>query len=113
MNKLKREFHTFDQDNPQIWKWIVQYTFQAIDAGRTTLSISLIIERVRWEVYVTTRSNDGFKISNNHRAYYARKIMRRYPQYKGYFNTRIVPGESLEYWEENYRRAKPKKKGRQ
>jgi hypothetical protein len=48
----------------------------------------LITERIRWELYITTKSDDGFKINNNHRAFYSRKFMNMYPEWDGIFRTR-------------------------
>lgn len=85
---LEIEFKEYDKANPQVWDYFCRFAFEAIEAGRVTLSVSLIIERIRWEVFVVTKSNDGFKINNNHRAFYARKFMKFYPQHKDIFRTR-------------------------
>ena len=86
--KLVKSFEKYDAENPHVWKLFERFTFEAIDSGRRYFSISLITERIRWELYITTKSDDGFKINNNHRAFYSRKFMERHPQWSGLFRTR-------------------------
>jgi len=86
--RLIREFERFDAENPHVWKLFERFTFEAIASGRRHFSISLITERIRWELYITTKSDDGFKINNNHRAFYSRKFMNMYPEWDGIFRTR-------------------------
>jgi hypothetical protein len=100
VSRLRREFEAFDAANPQIWDLFVRFTFMAIRAGKKKGSISLITERIRWEVYIETASNDEFKINNNHRAYYARKWQKLYPEYADFFETRrLRDGEEPDLFE--------------
>jgi hypothetical protein len=94
MTHLEKNFEKFDRENPAIWKLFEEFAKQCACAGHVTLSASLITERIRWETTVVTRSDDGFKICNNHRAYYARKWNLMYmgtPM--PIFRTRAVLGE--------------------
>jgi len=86
--QLDAEFAKYDRENPLVWSYFKRFTFDLIAAGKKHGSASLVIERIRWEVYITTRSSDGFKINNNHRAYYSRKFMREFPEHDGFFHTR-------------------------
>lgn len=98
MTRLQAEFEKFDRENPHVWTYFVRFAFQAISHGRKRLSVALIIERIRWEVYITTTSDtDDFKINNNHRAYYARKWKRRYPDYTTFFAIRRVAADYDEF----------------
>lgn len=85
---LEIEFREYDKANPEVWRMFCRFAFDAIGRGRKALSVSLIIERIRWEVFIVTESGDGFKINNNHRAFYARKFMKCYPEHKDIFRTR-------------------------
>jgi hypothetical protein len=87
---LKLEFEIYDRNNPAVWDLFLRFTGQAIAAGHRRLSVSLVVERIRWETMVGTQSDDGLKINNNHRAYYARKFHATYPEYDGFFRTRAV-----------------------
>ena len=94
LTKLEAEFKKFHADNPKVYELFKQFALQAIAAGRKKLSVSLIIERIRWECVIATTSNDEFKINNNHRAYYARKFMQDFPKHAGLFSTRVTKGEA-------------------
>ena len=75
---LRHEAHLWMAENPNVMKVFERF---AIEAGRTgsKFGISLLTERVRWDALVRTQSPDGYKINNNHRAYIARELIRRFP----------------------------------
>ena len=85
---LAEKFAQFDAANPAVYHMFKRFANDLIAAGRQKLSASLIIERIRWEVIVATMSDDKFKLSNNHTAFYARKFMVDFPQHDGIFATR-------------------------
>ena len=81
--RLIKEFKKFDNDNPHIWKLFVKFTKISYKSGLKKIGISLITERIRWEVNINSNKYyDTFKINNNHRAFYARKFMKTYPKWK-------------------------------
>ena len=96
MNTLRDKFNAYDRNNPQVWDLFVRFTLDAIAAGHRNLSVSLIIERIRGETSVVTRSGDGLKINNNHLAYYARKFHVEFPTYSGFFRTRLTASNEME-----------------
>ena len=78
--KSNRErFEEFHRDNPQVWRLWIRFALDMIRAGHDVLSCQLIVERIRWETDVVTRSDDPFKINNNHRPFYARMWNRMFP----------------------------------
>lgn len=85
---LKEKFTKYDRENPKVWEYFEYFSKQLIAAGRNKISAALIIERIRWEVLIDTKSDEQFKISNNHTAFYARKFMEVYPEFDGCFYTR-------------------------
>lgn len=85
---LAEKFAEYDAANPGIYFLFKRFANELIAVGRTKLSASLIIERIRWEVNISTKSEDIFKVSNNHTAFYARKFMANFPEYEGIFHTR-------------------------
>jgi hypothetical protein len=91
-SRLEAAFWDFHQTNPKVYELFDRFTRYAIQRGRKRFSVSVIIERIRWETTIET-SNDDFKINNNHRAYYARLWMRDNPQHGGFFSTRETRGE--------------------
>jgi len=52
-----------------------------------------VFERIRWHTDVETRGDTPFKLSNNHRAYYARFFMHNHPEYQGFFKTKETTNE--------------------
>ncbi len=92
-SELERRFQIFHEANPKVWKYFVQFAFEAINAGRTYLGGRLIAERIRWECSVVTVSEDEFKLNDHHTPYYVRKFRKEYPQYANFFRVREVVGD--------------------
>ena len=80
--RLWKEFLDFHKDNPHIYANYKEEILKAIDSGRRGYSISIITEHSRWD--------RKYKISNNHRAYYARLFIEENPQYQGFFRLRPI-----------------------
>ena len=93
VNELEAKWREFHAANPHIYERFEEFAFQAINAGRERYAIKTILEMVRWHTEVTTNSTDGFKLCNNHTAYYAREFHRRNPKHAGFFKTHAVRGE--------------------
>jgi len=81
------DFQQYDNDNPKIWGAFIFYTNQTIGKGFEHYGAKGIIELIRW--HHPASGNDSFKINNNYAPEYARKFMNRFPQYEGFFRTRI------------------------
>jgi beta-glucosidase/6-phospho-beta-glucosidase/beta-galactosidase len=95
-HKKQEAFDKWNADNPAIWKYFEKFAFEVLAKGGKKVSHWLIINRIRWEVYIIT-SGDDFKISNNNIAFYARLWRKTYPQHKDLFNIKRMVGEP---WEE-------------
>lgn len=80
-------FHT---RNPHVMARIIAVCLRVRDHGRRHWSINAAFEVVRYNAAVQT---DGrvYKLNNNHRAHYARWIMRDVPALAGFFSTRATP----------------------
>lgn len=85
--RLQAAFEKFHAQNPKVYDLVDRFTREAIAAGFTNYSMSAIIERVRWHTSVETKSEDGLKIANAHRAYYARLWMRFNKDHGTFFHT--------------------------
>jgi hypothetical protein len=86
---LRKKFREFHAENPEVWELLKQFTFQIIGKGYKNYSINAVFERIRWHTAIETNDPD-FKLSNNHRAYYARLFMEAHPEYDGFFRTKEV-----------------------
>jgi hypothetical protein len=91
---LKEKWWEFHKQNPHVYELFEQFTFQAINAGFENYSANAVFERIRWHTDIETKSNGGFKLSNNHRAYYARYFHHLNPEYDGFFRTKAIS----EHW---------------
>lgn len=85
--ELDRKFREFHEKNPHVYKMLVDMTKKAKERGRTKVGIGMLFEVVRWEMFIKTTDVD-FKLNNNYRSRYARKIMADYPELDGFFETR-------------------------
>jgi hypothetical protein len=93
--KRQAKFDEWHKHNPGIWEHFQRFSFQAMHHGHKKISHWLIINRVRWEVFIITTGKD-FKISNEMIAFYARLWQKTYPQHKGLFNTKRMIGEPFQ-----------------
>jgi len=92
----KRDFWEWHKANPKVWEYFERFSLEVVRTGRHKVSHWLIINRIRWEVYLETTGED-FKISNDFIAFYARLWRKHYPQYKNLFNIKKMVGEP---WQE-------------
>lgn len=91
--KLQIQWEVFHEKNPHVYELIKKFTYEVIKAGRRSYSINAIFERVRWHTNIET-SGAEFKISNNHRAYYARLFLKEHPEYPNFFKTKELRSEA-------------------
>lgn len=87
---IREAFDQFHENNPEVYKKVEALAFKAIYKGKQKISMRLIIEVIRWEVFMETNEQltiwDGeedraFKINNNYIAYYARKFQKQNPDH--------------------------------
>jgi hypothetical protein len=84
---LQEKFHEFDRENPELFKGMLSTARGLKAEGRKVFGMSLILERIRWEGSDTNRT-DRFKINNDHRAFYPRKLQMVDPSLCGLFAMR-------------------------
>lgn len=92
----KRKWWNYHKDNPHVYEYFDKYSREAIDSGAKKCSPWLIVGRIRWETAITTSDTD-FKISNDYIAFYSRLFMHENPEYKGFFRTKPMKGETHVY----------------
>ena len=80
------DFKKYDQKNPQIWEAFKKYSFEAKAKNFKNYSANGIFEIIRWHTDITSR--DNYKVNNNYRPDYARKMMKEYPEFEGFFRIR-------------------------
>lgn len=88
------KFEAFDAKNPNIYINFKRVANTAIMRGHKRLSAEFIINQLRWESPVGTNA-DPYKIPNWIKPFYARKYMREYPHYAGFFTTRMSIADAI------------------
>ena len=83
----QERFQEFHYDNPEVYTMFKHFAFKAMDSGRRRYSARAIMERLRWELSIQTKSDD-YKINNDTIPLYARMFLRDFPQHQGFFETR-------------------------
>lgn len=85
---IQERFLDFHSRNPQVYYLLVRFSYELKRRGYEHCGISLVWERMRWEVAMTTNDPDGFKLNNDWRSRYARLLMEQEPELDGFFRTR-------------------------
>jgi hypothetical protein len=85
-----QEFEAFHLANPAVYQRFARLALVRVQAtGAKRIGAAHLIERLRWEIAIETQSEDGLKINDHAKAYYARLAMLDYPrQLDGVFQTR-------------------------
>ena len=82
-------FVEFHEANPDVYDKLVASAHGMKSLGFDRYAIGTLWEIMRWHYDVHgPRDGSGYKLNNNHRAYYARLIMHREPELAGFFDTR-------------------------
>lgn len=89
---LLRRFLAFHRENPHVYRLLEQFALDAARAGRRHFGAKAIFERVRWELSVETRSDDGLKLNNSAAAYYSRLFRLHHPEHADLFEVRALGG---------------------
>jgi hypothetical protein len=85
-NSLPARFERFDSANPQVYTELVSLA-RSIRSKRpgAIIGIGMLYEVLRWNCYMEVDSEEPYRLSNDFRAFYARKIMREEPDLGGIF----------------------------
>jgi hypothetical protein len=85
-------FEKFHNDNPHFYDALVELARRYITrTGRGIVGMQRLIEVARFDMDLTTQSDDEFKVNNNHAAFYSRLIMLQEPDLAGTIPTRRSP----------------------
>lgn len=88
---LAERFEVFHQANPHVYARLVKMARDLRARGVQSYGIAALWEVLRYQSLTTTDTDSlPFKLSNNHRAYYARLINSQEPDLAGFFTTRTT-----------------------
>ena len=85
------DFKSYDEKNPEIWAAFIKFAKQAKARGFKNYSANGIFEIIRWHTAVD--GGETFKISNNYRPDYARKMMKEFPEFEGFFRVKELKAD--------------------
>jgi hypothetical protein len=85
---LPERFMAFHRANPDVYNVLRKFALGYVAAtGARRLGAQMIVEKLRYETGIQTRSDD-FKLNNSFAAYYARALMACEPDLAGRFEIR-------------------------
>lgn len=94
---IQEAFDKFHEKNPKIYELFKKFALQIIEKRKgknnKKTSAKLIINRIRWEIYVETINDDGYRINDAWSSRYARKFADDYPEHADLFNFRLLRAE--------------------
>ena len=85
---IKERFEIFNAKNPHIRNKLRRMALELKYAGHQHYGIKALIEVLRWDYAVRTRSGKDFKINNAFATPYAHLLMEQTPDLRGFFKTR-------------------------
>lgn len=85
---IDERFLDFHRQNPHVYRGLRKLALQMKRAGHTRWSTKAAFEVLRWQWALATQSADGFKLSNDYTAPYARLLMQQEPELDGFFVTK-------------------------
>jgi len=89
---IEDRFIAFHRANPEIYIRLRAMAGRLLSRGRKHYGIKSLLEVLRWEHDIST-TDEEFKINNNHAPYYARMLMTRCDDLKGFFSVRELTSE--------------------
>lgn len=81
------KYQAFDQANPHVYWKLVEIAYEVAVKGKTRYGIGAIFERLRW-ISTFETVGDPYKLNNNFRAFYVRRVQEEHPELAGLFETR-------------------------
>jgi len=88
MSKLEKDFWKFHEKHPEVFEVLVRFAYEWREhkGPDAKIGLSALYERARWEITFESLSNQKPpKLSNNHRAFYARLITETHKDLMGIF----------------------------
>lgn len=85
---IEHRFAAFHAAHPDVFAMIVELAQEAHDAGRTRLSMKLLVEVIRWNRFISHGDTDDFKINNVFTSRYTRLLQQQHPHLAAMFATR-------------------------
>lgn len=90
---IEVQFLAFHGMNPWIYTRLVEMTYELRNRGHQRVGMAMLFEVLRWQAAMSTVHAGDFKLNNNFRSRYARKIMADHPDLDGIYETRTLTAD--------------------
>lgn len=85
-------FKKYHLANRRVWEMFEGLALKVKNQGFKTYSAKTIMEVIRWHEDIDTNTCERFKINNNYTSLYVRALIRKRPEFIGFFELREVHG---------------------
>jgi hypothetical protein len=90
---IQQAFEEFHAAHPEVYEYLVRLAFEAYQRGYRHYGIGALWERMRWHFQIEQNMDEEFKLNNNYRSRYARKIIAQHPELEDFFELRTLRAE--------------------
>ena len=84
-DRFREDADAWIEANPQAWQYM-RDAAKLSAAHHRRFGIGALCEHVRWQMFA--KGDDSFKLNNNYRAHFARRLIREVPECEPYITTR-------------------------
>ena len=85
---IQEAFERFHNEHPEVETYLIALAYEVQRKGYRRYGIGALWERLRWHFQIEVGLGEDFKLNNNFRSRYARKIMQERPDLDGFFEIR-------------------------
>ena len=85
---IEERFESFHRENPHIYDELLFMALRLKHRGRKRYGIATLFEVLRYKKDIESTGSAGFKLNNDFRALYARRLMNNEPELRGFFEIR-------------------------
>lgn len=85
-DSLQAQFERFDEENPQVYEVLQRLAAKWL-AEHSQVGVGMLWEVMRWQLGVESNAED-YRLNNNYRSRYARKLLDEHPEWTGRIKTR-------------------------
>lgn len=87
---IQEAFEEFDRAHPEVYEYLVRLAFEVYRRGFRHYGIGALWERMRWHFQIEKDMDEEFKLNNNFRSRYVRKIIAEHPELEDFFELRCL-----------------------
>jgi Txe/YoeB family toxin of Txe-Axe toxin-antitoxin module len=98
-SKVTKEWRIFHNENPKVYKRLVQLSRELKKSGQPFYSIAGLFEVLRFE-YALKTTGIEFKLQNNFKPYYSRLVMTKHRDLRDFFKIRMSMADEVDFLDE-------------